>query len=274
LCGVRGSTPAPGAGFVRVGGNTSCVAIAEDDQLPTLVLDAGTGLRNLTAILGDAPFNGTLLLGHLHWDHVMGLPFFPAGDRDDARVQVLAPEQGVPPIDELTRLMSPPLFPITPKQLRGEWTFSSYGAESFEAEGFSVVARDIPHKGGRTMGLRITDGRSTIAYMSDHAPHDLGPGDDGLGALHPDAVELAMDVDLLIHDSQYTAAELPARASWGHCAADYGVNLASHCGARRLLLFHHDPTRTDDAVFALRDALAPPPGLTVEVATEGTVVQL
>jgi phosphoribosyl 1,2-cyclic phosphodiesterase len=274
LCGVRGSTPAPGAGFVRVGGNTSCVAIAEDDQLPTLVLDAGTGLRNLSAVLGGAPFIGTLLLGHLHWDHVMGLPFFPAGDNDGARVHVIAPEQGVPTIDELTRLMSPPLFPITPKQLRGEWTFSSYGAESFEAEGFSVVARDIPHKGGRTMGLRITDGRSTIAYMSDHAPHDLGPGDDGLGALHPDAVELAMDVDLLIHDSQYTAAELPARASWGHCAADYGVNLASHCGARRLLLFHHDPTRTDDAVFALRDALAPPPGLSVEVATEGTVVQL
>jgi phosphoribosyl 1,2-cyclic phosphodiesterase len=274
LCGVRGSTPAPGASFVRVGGNTSCVAIADDDQLPTLALDAGTGLRNLSALLDGAPFNGTIVLGHLHWDHVMGLPFFPAGDRDDASVHVMAPEQGVAPIDELTRLMSPPLFPITPKQLRGDWTFSSYGADSFEAGGFSVVARDIPHKGGRTMGLRITDGRSTIAYLSDHSPHDLGPGDDGLGALHPAAVELAADVDLLIHDSQFTAAELPGRASWGHCAADYGVTLAAHCRVRRLLLFHHDPSRTDDEVWALRDALRQPPGLTVDVAVEGTVIQL
>jgi ribonuclease BN (tRNA processing enzyme) len=239
-----------------------------------LVLDAGTGLRNLTRLLAGAPFVGTIVLGHLHWDHVMGLPFFAGGDRDDARVHVMGPEQASATLDDLTRLMSPPLFPIAPTQLRGEWTFSSYGAESFEAGGFSVVARDIPHKGGRTMGLRITDGRSTIAYLSDHAPHDVGPGDDGLGALHPAAVELATEVDLLIHDSQYTGAELPARASWGHCAADYGVTLAAHCRARRLLLFHHDPSRTDDEVWALCEALSPPPDVTVDVAVEGTVVEL
>lgn len=257
-----------------MGGNTSCVAIAADDQVPTLVLDAGTGLRNLSAALGGAPFDGTIVLGHLHWDHVMGLPFFADGDSDDARVHVMTPEQGVAPIDVLTRLMSPPLFPITPEELRGHWTFSSYGTERFEAGGFTVVARDIPHTGGRTMGLRISDGRTTIAYMSDHSPHDLGPGDDGLGLLHPAAVELATDVDLLIHDSQYTAAELPARASWGHCAADYAVTLAAHCRASRLLLFHHDPSRTDDEVWALRDDLSPPPDLTVEVAVEGAVIQL
>jgi ribonuclease BN (tRNA processing enzyme) len=257
-----------------VGGNTSCVAIAADDRLPTLVLDAGTGLQNLSALLGRAPFEGTIVLGHLHWDHVIGLPFFAACDRDDARVRVMVPEQGGAPIDALTRFMSPPLFPITPTQLRGDWSFSSYGAESFEAGAFAVVARDIPHKGGRTMGLRITDGRSTIAYLSDHAPHDLGPGDDGLGALHPTAVELAANVDLLIHDAQYTSAELHKRASWGHSAADYGVTLATHCHAHRLLLFHHDPARTDDEVWALRDSLSPRPGLTVDVAVEGTVIQL
>ena len=257
-----------------MGGNTSCIAIAEDDRLPTLVLDAGTGLRNLSAVLGDAPFDGTIVLGHLHWDHVIGLPFFAAADRDEANVRVMVPAQGRTAVDELTRLMSPPLFPITPEDLHGSWTFSSYGEGTFVAGAFTVVARDVPHKGGRTMGLRVTDGRSTIAYVSDHAPHDLGPGDDGLGALHPAAVELAADVDLLIHDSQYTAAELPARASWGHSVADYGVTLAAHCGARRLLLFHHDPSRTDDEVWAMHDALSPPPGLTVDVAVEGTVVEL
>ena len=94
LCGVRGSTPAPGAEFLRYGGHTSCVAIAHDDApAPALVLDAGTGLRQVTALLGGRPFAGTILLTHLHWDHVHGLPFFRAGDREDARVSLLLPVQ-------------------------------------------------------------------------------------------------------------------------------------------------------------------------------------
>ena len=87
LCGVRGSTPAPGAEFVRYGGHTSCLAVGHDDgPVPTLILDAGTGLRRVTALLDGRPFDGTILLTHLHWDHVHGLPFFRGGDREDARV--------------------------------------------------------------------------------------------------------------------------------------------------------------------------------------------
>ncbi|HEV2798476.1 MAG TPA: hypothetical protein VGV65_12735, partial [Nocardioides sp.] len=94
LLGVRGSTPAPGADFVRYGGHTSCVAITEEGgDRPTLVLDAGTGLRSLTAILGGAALEGSIVLSHLHWDHVQGLPFFAAGDRDDARVDLYVPAQ-------------------------------------------------------------------------------------------------------------------------------------------------------------------------------------
>jgi phosphoribosyl 1,2-cyclic phosphodiesterase len=95
LCGVRGSTPAPGAEFLRYGGQTSCVAIAHDGgAAPVLLLDAGTGLRRMTTLLGGQPFSGTILLTHLHWDHVHGLPFFRAGDRDDARVWLLLDQLG------------------------------------------------------------------------------------------------------------------------------------------------------------------------------------
>jgi phosphoribosyl 1,2-cyclic phosphodiesterase len=251
------------------------VAVAHDGLPPSLVLDAGTGLRNLTPVLGDTPFSGTIVLGHLHWDHVIGLPFFAAGDCDGSCVRVMVPAQGLDAVDELTRLMSPPLFPITPKQLRGEWTFSSYGEETFDAGGFTVIAREIPHRGGRTMGLRITDGTRSVAYLSDHSPHDLGPGDDGLGVLHPAACELVAGVDLLIHDAQYTAVELrTVKGSWGHAAADYSVTLAKHCGVARLLLFHHDPGRTDDEVWAICESVAGAPGLNVDVAVEGGVIDL
>src|SRR5262245_24874878 len=79
--GVRGSTPAPGADFVEFGGHTSSIAVTTAEDLrPTLVLDAGTGIRTLTARLDGDPFTGSILLSHLHWDHVQGITFFAAGD--------------------------------------------------------------------------------------------------------------------------------------------------------------------------------------------------
>jgi phosphoribosyl 1,2-cyclic phosphodiesterase len=273
LCGVRGSLPAAGAEYARVGGNTSCIALSHDGAAPTLVLDAGTGLRRLSKLMNGDPFRGTLILGHLHWDHIMGIPFFPAGDRPDSSVRMMVPEQGPDPLTMLQRAMTPPLFPITPTQLRGAWAFETYGEGEFDLEGFTVTTREIPHSGGRTMGLRISDGRSTIAYMSDHAPHNIGPGADGLGDLHPAAVELAMGADLLFHDAQYTTDELPGRFTWGHAAAQYCVTLGEHCGVRTVMLYHHDPNRTDDQVDALASSLRSEV-VEIRVAVEGDVIHL
>ncbi len=273
--GVRGSTPSPGAGFARVGGHTSCVAITADgEQVPRLVLDAGTGLRRLSASLDGQPFRGTLILGHLHWDHTQGLPFFTAGDHPNAEVVVLGP----PPPGEsletvLARMMSPPLFPITPLELRGAWDFRAMETGPLQVEGFEVLAREIPHKGGRTFGFRVSDGNAAVAYLSDHAPQSLGPGEDGIGEYHAAGLELARDADLLIHDAQYTAEELPARGSFGHAAAEYAVGLGERSGARRLALFHHDPARTDQQVEAIARFLTSSK-LAVVVAREGLTLRL
>lgn len=269
LLGVRGSCPAPGADFVRIGGNTSCVAIGHDAGPPTLVLDAGTGIRSATSLLGGAAFSGTVILGHLHWDHIFGLPFFSAGDRDDAEVRLLIPAGEEPPPAALERAMSPPCFPITTSGLRGAWTFGDYGEGRFVVEGFDVLARDIPHTGGRTMGLRVSDGHSSLAYLSDHSPHDRGDGDHGVGALHDAAVQLADGVDLLIHDAQYTADELPSRRRFGHAAADYALLLGERCGVGRVVLFHHDPSRRDDEVDALVAHLRGRHDLPIDPAVEG-----
>ena len=274
LCGVRGSVPVTGTAFARAGGDTSCVAIARDGEAPTLVLDAGTGVRRVTDLLEGRPFRGTVVLSHLHWDHIQGLPFFGAGDRPDAAPRVLMPAQGAPARDVLTRVMSPPFFPILPGDLRGGWSFEGYEEGPLELEGFAVLARDVPHGGGRTMGVRVSDGRASVAYLPDHGPQELGPGEDGLGPLHDAALALAAGADLLIHDAQYTAAELPAHAHFGHAAADYPLALAARCGVPRVLLFHHDPCRTDDQLDAILDGLSVPAGVSVSVAREGETIDL
>ena len=275
LCGVRGSTPAPGAEFIRYGGHTSCVAVAHDDgAAPGLILDAGTGLRNATALLGGGPFVGTIVLTHLHWDHVHGLPFFAAGDRADARVTLLLPEQDGAADAEalLARGMSPPHFPIAPSGLRGEWSFGALAPGPFKAEGFTIEAREVPHKGGRTFGYRVSDGRSVIAYIPDHCPTALGPGPEGWGEYHPAAVGLAAGADLLIHDSYLLPDEVAAEAPFGHAAADYAVGLARRARARRVMLFHHKPDRTDDELDLLAVRFSADPD--VAVAAEGQVIDL
>jgi phosphoribosyl 1,2-cyclic phosphodiesterase len=236
------------------------------------VLDAGTGIRRVTGLLDGAAFTGSILLGHLHWDHTQGLPFFAAGDRPDARVHLYLPAQG-DPVEVLSRFMAPPHFPIPPTGLRGSWIFEGLEPGEHELEGFSVLALDIPHKGGRTFGYRVSDGRSSLAYLSDHNPVSLGEGPAGLGPHHDAALRLAEGVDLLVHDAQHTAEELPAKAAFGHSAAEYALTLAEAARARRVLLFHHDPNRTDDELDELLGRFAESP-VPVTAACEGDVLDL
>jgi phosphoribosyl 1,2-cyclic phosphodiesterase len=276
FCGTRGSTPAVGAGFLRYGGHTSCVAVSHgDDAVPTLILDAGTGLRGVTSLLAGRPFAGAILLSHLHWDHVHGLPFFRGGDTPGARVTLLLPEQedGACAEAVLERGMSPPHFPIRPRDLRGSWTFGTLAPGRHVVGGFTVQALEIPHKGGRTFGYRISDGSSVVAYLPDHCPTILGPGPDCLGAYHPAAVELARDADILVHDASLLPEEVAAQASFGHAAADYAVGLAVAAGARRAVLFHHGPDRTDAELDALGGRLAGA-AVPVTVAADKGILEL
>lgn len=254
FCGVRGSTPASGAAYVRYGGHTSCVAVQRDDEPIRLLLDAGTGLQTVTALLDDA-YAGSILLGHLHWDHTHGLPFFAAGLGPDSLVDVWLPRQDQPAETLLGRFMSPPSFPIVPAQLGPGWSFGDLDEGEHEIEGFAVLAREIPHKGGRTFGYRVSDGDGAIAYLSDHSPTTLGPGPDGLGERHPAALELARGADLLIHDAQHVAAEFPGVGYLGHAAAEYAVALGRAAGVGTVVLFHHGHVRTDDEIDAILAAV-------------------
>lgn len=276
FCGVRGSTPAPGSAFVRTGGHTSCVAVQHDREPVRLFLDGGSGLQ-AASHLAAGPFDGTVLLGHLHWDHTHGLPFFAAGTAPGSRVRVLLPEQGGDSGSDaeqlLARAFSPPHFPVTPDRLGAGWSFGSVDEGWFEAEGFRILAREIPHKGGRTFGYRVTSGAASVAYLSDHDPSALGAGPDGLGERHAAALALVDGVDVLVHDAQFRASEFPAVGHLGHASIEYALALGRECGVGTVVLFHHAPTRTDDEIDRLLDEYRQE-DLAVVAAVEGAVLEV
>ncbi len=266
LLGVRGSTCAPGAEFDRYGGHTSCVAVRADGAaVPTLVLDAGTGLRSLTGMLDGAVFDGSILLSHLHWDHMQGLPFFAAGDRDGSRVDLYLPAQdGRSGRDLLAQAFSPPAFPITPEGLKGRWTEHALEPGSQRLEGFDVLAVEVAHKGGRTYGYRVADASGSVAYLPDHAPA-AGMSDDLLAAL--------AGVDVLLHDAQFLERERAVADDYGHATVEDCIRVATEAGVGRLVLFHHSPARTDDALDELAEVAAGLAGdLPVVVARQGATV--
>lgn len=242
--GVRGSTPCPSEANVRYGGNTSCVVI-EAPGLDPIVLDLGTGLRCygqqvMSERTGDG-FRALVLVTHLHWDHVQGLPFFDPVHQPDTELLVRGRGDDGSLADAFGRFMRPPFFPITAVDLIGRVGFEDFVADEMTWGRARITAGDVPHT-GPTNGYRIEiDGRS-IAYISDHQQ----PADPTWVA--PEVLELAAGVDLLIHDAQYENHEFAMKSDWGHCTVDYAIEVAEQAGARSLALFHHDPAHDDQTM--------------------------
>jgi phosphoribosyl 1,2-cyclic phosphodiesterase len=212
------------------------------------VFDMGTGIRYFGAGQPhDGSFRGTCLLTHLHFDHTQGMPFFTPMLMPGAELDVYAPAQddGRSVHEVFHAMIHPPLFPISLAQFPGEFRFHDVTDQTFQVGEATVMSRVIPHV-GTTLGFRIDWHGRSVAYLSDHQqPFD------GTMRASDNALELADGVDLLIHDAQYTPDEFAKKYNWGHCTTEYAVWFAAAAGAKRLALFHHDPTRHDRAVDEL-----------------------
>ena len=212
-----------------------------------IVLDLGTGLRFWGETFErDAPFRAAALVTHLHWDHVQGLPFFTPLHRADAHLDIYGPSQpGLALEAAFDAFMRPPYFPVGIADLAGGVAFHDVVDADFAVGDAKVRARQVPHV-GLTNGYRIEWEGASVAYISDHQQ----PLDGGY-AVADSVLELCEGVDLLIHDSQFTREEFTEKAHWGHCTIDYAVHVAAEAGARRLVLFHHDPGHHDGALDEL-----------------------
>jgi phosphoribosyl 1,2-cyclic phosphodiesterase len=254
--GVRGSTPCDGDQFNRYGGNTSCVEVAVPGHEPIL-FDLGTGLRNLGEHLEQTGqregYQATVLLSHLHWDHIQGLPFFAPLAAGGGSVQIIGPHQPEGPLADVFRgVMQPPYFPITPEQLLGQVAFDSVGREDFAHLGAKIRSRWVRHT-DPALGFRVEIEGKSVAYLSDHGPGTVPTDPDDY--VPDDVLELCDGVDLLIHDAQHTSEEYETKRSWGHCTVEYAILVGRLAGAKELALFHHCPSHGDDRMDTiLRDA--------------------
>ena len=229
VLGVRGSTPAPGHAFARHGGNTSCVALARDGAAPSLRARRRHRAARPRRAARRAPVPRRAAarppaLGPHPGPAV--LPRRRQRRRRGARVHPRTRTTATPPSTCCAAPCRRRTSRSAPRGSAGDWTFESLDPGEHHAGGFEVLALEIPHKGGRTFGYRVSDGRSSIAYLSDHGPSALGPGPDGWGPYHDTALALAADVDLLSTTRSTPPRSCPSRVSWGHSAADYPVRLA------------------------------------------------
>jgi phosphoribosyl 1,2-cyclic phosphodiesterase len=265
LWGTRGSIASAGPETVEYGGNTACAEVEGRDGT-IVILDAGTGVRRVGDTY-DEPRRIDILLTHLHMDHIQGLGFFGPFFTKDFEIHVWGPPSATFDLrTRLTRYLSPPLFPVRLRDAAARIELHDAPMEGFEIGGLTIASQMVIHP-GPTVGYRVTDGVSTMAYMPDHEPALSTQGHQPT----PDwtsGYDLAAGVDLLVHDAQYTAEEYESRMGWGHSRVEDAVDLANMAGAKRLVTFHHDPAHDDvqlDAMLAdarslARDSLEVLPG--------------
>jgi phosphoribosyl 1,2-cyclic phosphodiesterase len=240
--GVRGSTAVPGPQTVKYGGNTSCVHI-ELESGHDLILDAGTGIRRLGQKLAKKSTHVNVLLSHGHWDHIQGYPFFEPIYQPDRDINVyISVESGRKLFNTLFRQMDGTHFPIKVEDLPSNNIpkFKGIESEMYEREGINVVKQALNHPGGG-VAYRINENDVTCAYVTDN---ELDPPY-ALATNYDQWVNYLHGVDVLIHDAQYTEDDMPHKHGWGHSLISQVRQLASDAEVGTLVMFHHDPDRSD-----------------------------
>ena len=245
LWGTRGSLATPGPDTARYGGNTSCVAV-QGEQGTRVVLDAGTGIRRLGGAIDASVRRIDILLTHLHMDHIQGLGFFAPLYRPQTEVHIWGPASTDLSLQaRIRRYLSPPLFPVSLRELPCQLHLHELGQAEFDIGEFRVTSARVCHP-GPTVGYRIADSRRrVVTYLPDHEPA-LGPRPfPSVPREWTSGGALAGDADLLIHDSQYSSHEYRDRVGWGHSSLTHVLDFARLAGARHVVPFHHDPSHSD-----------------------------
>ena len=273
--GVRGSVPTPGPSTVRYGGNTSCVAVRVADGT-LLLLDAGTGARLAgdELVRGELPSPIHLFITHVHWDHVLGAPFFAPVYRADAHIVLHAMSERAHGALGRMALFDGEHFPIRVHDLPAR--LERPQVETEVRVGSARVTRIALNHPGGADGFRIDDDDgSSVCYLTDNELHPPG----ATVTTPSELAAFARGAGLVIHDAQYLPVDMPAKLGWGHSLVSEVLALGREAEAKTLALYHHDPSRDDAALDALGAEAAAwaaehAKAMGVVVAAEGLVVEV
>lgn len=291
--GVRGSIATPGDSTLKYGGNTTCIEVRADGEL--IVLDAGTGIRNLGRKLAgefkSQPIEVSILISHTHWDHIQGFPFFIPAYSSQNQIRIMGYEGARVGLQSvLSSQMESPFFPVSMQQLPGYLQVEELKEMEFKIGKVKVRAAFMNHP-GICVGYRLETSGGSIAFLPDNEPHSrlrMAPAKESAQSYEVLAfaqkqdeklIEFIRDCDVVIMDSQYDAAEYRSHIGWGHTCVDDAVALAVIAKVKQLFLFHHDPDHDDAKVDSMaewaRELVAIHGGsVVVEAAREGVEVVL
>ena len=252
LWGTRGSTPTPGARFLRHGGNTSCLSIAHEGEV--FIFDAGSGIRDL----GQDLMEGTVLklnlfVTHTHWDHIQGFPFFMPAYSPDFEITVWGAEGFGKDLESIFRgQLDRDYFPVQMEDMQSSLHFRHLTENPITINGVKVHWEYAQHPGA-TVGYKIEIAGRKVAWLPDNeflqgyvgAPEDLAR-DNPFVAPYRKLIEFVSDADVVIHEAQYTNDEYLAKIGWGHCCVSNACLLMKFANVKRWIITHHDPTHDDD----------------------------
>jgi phosphoribosyl 1,2-cyclic phosphodiesterase len=241
--GTRGSCPVSGPEYTHFGGNTCCLEVRYGEHL--LILDAGTGIRPLGHTLHAKKID--LFLSHMHWDHIMGLPFFEPLYNKEAHITIWAPDcQGHSCERMIGQVLGKEFFPIHLDQIHSHLTFRTLQEKEPIAIGPLILDVHPTRHPGKTYCFRIKTPHQTIGYVTDNE----------LGTQIPESfIAFHKKSDYFIHEAQYTSTEYLRKEGWGHSSLDHAIALVNHVQPRHWLVTHHDPSHTDADIRAMAQSV-------------------
>lgn len=245
--GTRGSIATPGQATIRYGGNTACTEVRCGDQL--LILDAGTGIRvlglSLLSEFQQRPIKGHIFVGHTHWDHIQGFPFFAPAFNPNNEFTIYSLHGGDKPLENVFRgQMDSDYFPVPLGEMKAKLKFSELESEVHLGE-IQVSYIFLNHP-GLAVGFRISFAGRSLVYLSDHENYGrLAPGGPSPNPMDVEIARFAENADLLISEAQYTEEEYEQKKGWGHSTFLDALERAAQAKVKRLAIFHHDPSHDD-----------------------------
>ncbi|MFN0249565.1 MAG: MBL fold metallo-hydrolase [Kofleriaceae bacterium] len=272
--GVRGSFAMSGRDFLRYGGNTTSVEL-QTAAGERLLIDLGTGATELAKTLMGSEFGKgqgklPILLSHTHLDHIQGLPFFTPFFIKGNQIRILGANPTQSTLEAtLQNQLAPHYSPLNGLEnlAAGVSIEVLNPGSTIQLPGFEVTTAAVPHGSMWTTAYRITADGKTVAYLSDVEYPDL---DSPL----PEALALAKDADLLIHDAMHADHDYDLRRGWGHSPARAGVVVAERAGAKKLALFHHSPDATDEMIDEVVQRTSARTAVPVFAAAEGSYLDV